>query len=52
MKSIYRTGFVVRDLDRSVDFHTNVLGMGVARRMEREGEFIYHFNGLEFIGAF
>ena len=52
LKSFYHTGFVVRDLDKSVDFYTNVLGMSVARRMEHEGQFIYHFNWLEFIEAF
>ena len=49
LKSIYHTGFVARDLDKSVDFYTNVMGMSVTRRMEREGEFIYDFNWLEFI---
>ena len=38
LKSFYHTGFVVRDLDKSVDFYTNVLGMRVTRRLEGEGE--------------
>ena len=46
LKSFNHTGFVVRDLDRSVDFYTNVLGMNVARRMEREGEFINQVLGF------
>ena len=52
LRSFYHTGFVVRDMDKSVDFYTNVLGMSVTRRMERVGEFIYDFNWLEFIEAF
>ncbi|MCH9017804.1 MAG: VOC family protein, partial [Chloroflexi bacterium] len=40
LKSFYHTGFIVRDLEQSVRFYTDVLGMNVARRMEREGEFI------------
>ena len=38
LKSFYHTGFVVRDLDKSVDFYTNVLGMRETRRLEGEGE--------------
>lgn len=39
LKSFFHTGFVVRDLDKSVDFYTNVLGMRVIRRLEGQGEF-------------
>ena len=46
LKSFYHTGFIVRDLEKSVDFYTNVLGMSVARRMEREGEFINQVLGF------
>ena len=46
LKSFYHTGFVVRDLDKSVDFYTNVLGMSLTRRMEREGEFINQVLGF------
>ena len=40
LKSFFHTGFVVKDLEKSVDFYANVLGMRVAARMERKGEFI------------
>ena len=40
LKSFYHTGFIVRDIEQSVRFYTGVLGMRMARRMEREGEFI------------
>jgi len=40
LKSFFHTGFVVRDLEKSVAFYTDVLGMRVATRMERQGEFI------------
>ena len=40
LKSFFHTGFVVEDLEKSVDFYANVLGMRVASRMERQGEFI------------
>ena len=40
LKSFFHTGFVVKDLEKSVTFYTNVLGLRVATRMERKGEFI------------
>ena len=40
LKSFFHTGFVVKDLEKSVDFYTNVLGLQLALRMERQGEFI------------
>ena len=40
LKSFFHTGFVVKDLEEAVDFYTNVLGMRLAGRMERQGEFI------------
>ncbi len=46
LKSFYHTEFIVKDLEKSVDFYTNVLGMSVARRMEREGEFINQVLGF------
>ena len=33
LKSFYHTGFIVKDLEKSVAFYTEVLGMNVARRM-------------------
>ena len=40
LKSFFHTGFVVKYLDRSVDFYARVLGLRVASRVERRGEFI------------
>ena len=40
LKSFFHTGFVVKDLENSVDFYANVLGMRIAARTERKGEFI------------
>ena len=40
LKSFFHSGFIVRDVDRAVEFYTNVLGLKVAMRMERQGEFI------------
>ena len=39
LKSFFHTGFVVKDLDEAVNFYANVLGMRVAGRMERQGEY-------------
>ncbi len=39
LKSFFHTGFVVKDLDKSVAFYTEVLGMRIAARVERKGEF-------------
>ena len=40
LKSFFHTGFVVKDLEKSVDFYSNVLGMRIAARMARKGDFI------------
>ena len=39
LKSFFHTGFVVRNLETSVAFYANVLGMRVAGRMERQGDY-------------
>ena len=55
LKSFFHSGFIVRDLDRAVEFYTNVLGLKVAMRMERQGEFIDQvlgFSGVHIKGAF
>ena len=52
LKPFYHTGFVGRDIDRSVDFYTKVLGMGVTWSMDLEREFICHFNWIEVKGVF
>ena len=40
LKSFFHTGFVVDDLEESLEFYVNVLGMRLAGRMERQGEFV------------
>jgi catechol 2,3-dioxygenase-like lactoylglutathione lyase family enzyme len=55
LKSFYHTGFIVRDIEKSVQFYAEVLGMRIARRMEREGEFIeqvLNFPGTHIKGGF
>ena len=39
LKSFFHTGFVVKNLDKSVDFYARVLGLRVVGRMERKGDF-------------
>ena len=55
LKAFFHTGFVVRDLDTTIDFYTNVMGLKVAGRMERSGEFacqLLAFNEAHIKGAF
>ena len=40
LKSFYHTGFVVKDLDASARFYSDVLGMQIGERFERQGEFV------------
>ena len=46
LKSFYHTGFVVEDLERSVAFYSEVLGMRIATRIEREGDTINQILGF------
>ena len=39
LKSMFHTGFVVRDIDRTIDFYTNVMGLKLVGRTERQGDF-------------
>ena len=48
LKSFFHTGFVVKDIEASLKFYADVLGMRIAARTEREGEFIEQV--LEFPG--
>ncbi len=55
LKSFFHSGFIVRDVDQAVEFYTNVLGLKVAMRMGRQGEFIdqvLDFSGAHIKGAF
>ena len=49
LKSFFHTGFVVKDLEKSIHFHADVLGMRKGARLERQGEFIEQV--LAFPGA-
>ena len=46
LKSFFHTGFVVKDLEKSVAFYTDVLGMRIAARVERKGEFANQLLGF------
>lgn len=39
LKSFFHTGFVVRDLEKSVAFYQDVMGLQLMNRVERSGEF-------------
>ena len=55
LKSFFHTGFVVRDIEKSVQFYSEVLGMRVAGRTERQGEFVEQvlaFPGAHIKGGF
>ena len=47
LKSFYHTGFVVRDIESSVAFYTDVMGLNLLYRMERQGEFIEKVVGFK-----
>ena len=49
LKSFFHTGFVVKDIEASAKFYTEVLGMRMGERLERQGEFIEQV--LAFPGA-
>ena len=46
IKSFFHTGFVVRDLEQSILFYTEVLGLKVKARVERKGEFAERLLGF------
>ncbi len=55
LKSFFHTGFVVKDIDKSVKFYADVLGMRIAGRTERQGEFVEQvlaFPGAHIKGGF
>ncbi len=47
LKSFFHTGFVVRDLDTSLAFYTEVMGLKLLFRRERKGEFIEKVVGFK-----
>ena len=55
LKSFFHTGFVVKDIEASIRFYADVLGMRIAGRTEREGEFVEQvlaFPGAHIKGGF
>ena len=47
LKSIFHTGFVVRDIEKSVGFYTEVMGLKLQFRTERTGEFLEKLLGFK-----
>lgn len=55
LKSFFHSGFIVRDIEKAIDFYTNVLGFQLETRTERHGAFIDQvlgFTGAHIKGAF
>ena len=55
LKSFFHTGFIVKDIEQSIKFYSDVLGMRIAGRTEREGEFVEQvlaFPGAHIKGGF
>lgn len=55
LKSFFHTGFVVKDIEQSIEFYSDVLGMRIAGRTERQGEFVEQvlaFPGAHIKGGF
>ena len=46
LKGLHHTGFVVRDLERSVTFYTETMGLEVMMRLEVDGEFAERIVGF------
>ena len=49
LKSFFHTGFVVKNIEESVKFYADVLGMRIAGRSERKGEFAQQMLALSLI---
>ena len=47
LKSMFHTGFVVREVDKSIDFYTNVMGLKLVGRTERSGDFASKLLGFQ-----
>ena len=39
LKGMFHTGFVVKDIDRTIAFYTEVMGLQLVGRTERQGDF-------------
>ena len=47
LKSMFHTGFVVRDIDRTIAFYTDVMGLKLVGRTERTGDFACQLLGFQ-----
>ena len=47
LKSFFHTGFVVKDIEESIKFYTDVMGLKLQLRAERSGKFAQTVTGLE-----
>ena len=47
LKGFHHTGFVVRDIEKSVAFYTEVMGLEATMRLEVDGEFAERIVGFE-----
>ena len=47
LKSMFHTGFVVRDIEKTIDFYTNVMGLKLVGRTERTGDFACQLLGFQ-----
>ena len=47
LKSMFHTGFVVKDIDKTIDFYTNVMGLKLVGRTERTGDFACQLLGFQ-----
>lgn len=47
LKSMFHTGFVVRDIDKTIDFYTNVMELRLVGRTERTGDFACQLLGFQ-----
>ncbi len=55
LKSMFHTGFVVKDIEKTIDFYTNVMGLKLVGRTERTGDFastLLAFENAHIKGAF
>ncbi len=47
LKGLHHTGFVVRDLEKSVSFYTETMGLEVTMQLEVDGEFAERIVGFK-----
>ena len=55
LKSFFHTGFIVKDIEKSIDFYSSVFGLSLAGRAERTGDFaatLLGYTGVHVQNAF